>query len=70
MSTRAEKERCFTVNRLLVVGFIWVGTLWELNIPADIFSCVGTLLWLWLPAMARLELRVLDYIRSKYERMR
>ncbi len=67
MSTKRERYKCFTVNRLLVVGFMLLGIWWDISLPADIFSTMGTLCWLYMPMLSRWELRMLDVVK-KYKR--
>ena len=64
MSTNREREGVFTVNRLLVVVFILIGVWWDVSIPADVFSTVGTIFWLYMPKVAYWELKLFDGVKE------
>lgn len=59
MSTAKQKNVCFSITRLVIFVLICVTVLTEEPI-SDICAIVSAGMWLWLPKIIDLELKLLD----------
>jgi hypothetical protein len=66
MSTQREKIVALHFNRFLVWILVVIGAVIESPFTiTDALSIVAATVWLWLPQLARLELKVIEYIKRR-----
>ena len=64
MTTQRERITAIHLNRFIIWVLVVVGSILDSPFTVgDLLSIVAATIWLWLPQLARLELKILDYIK-------
>lgn len=69
MTTQRERITAIHLNRFIIWVLVILGSVLDSPFTlSDMLSIVAATIWLWLPQLARLELKVVDYIKRKRSR--
>tara|TARA_R110000822_G_scaffold72023_1_gene173483 strand:- start:165 stop:368 length:204 start_codon:yes stop_codon:yes gene_type:complete len=66
MTTQRERITAIHLNRFIIWVLVVIGSVLDSPFTVgDMLSIVAATIWLWLPQLARLELKLVEYIKRR-----
>ena len=66
MTTQKERITAIHLNRFIIWVLVVIGSVLDSPFTlGDVLSILAATIWLWLPQLSRLELKVVDYIKRR-----
>ena len=66
MTTQKERITAIHLNRFIIWVLVVIGSVLDSPFTvSDMLSIVAATIWLWLPQLARLELKLVEYIKRR-----